>query len=166
MTFGQRVVGVLRLNGAVFEEIENNRALTGQAAAIVVTAGLVGYYAIGNPFDIINTLHVTVISLVGWFEWALVTYVLGAWLLREPQTRTNLGELLRVIGFSYAPNYFLTLTAVPKLDLVVTVMVAFWQLATTTVAARQALDYKSTPRAIFVVVVGYAIFVAIEWAFS
>ena len=84
-------------------------------------------------------------------------------LLPEPQTRTNMGELLRVIGYAYAPNLFGFFVFVPVLGVVVGTLVAFWLLAATIVAVRQALDYSSTLRATAVVLLGWLIFVVIQW---
>jgi hypothetical protein len=42
-------------------------------------------------------------------------------------------------------------------------VVAFWLLAATIVAVRQALDYVSTLRAAAVVLIGWLIFVVIQW---
>jgi hypothetical protein len=42
--------------------------------------------------------------------------------------------------------------------------VDFWLLATTVLAVRQALDYKSTLRAFAVVLIGWLFFVTISWA--
>jgi hypothetical protein len=161
MTFGQRIAGVLRLDTAVFEEIEANSTVTGQAVAVVVAASIaagLGAGAVSGPIEIARE---TLGALVGWIMWAAVTYVIGARLMPEPQTRTSMGELLRVIGFSYAPNFIAVLAVIPFLGWPVRVVVAFWLLAATVVAARQALDYQSTRRAFVVVLVGWLIFVII-----
>jgi hypothetical protein len=161
MTFGQRIAGVLRLDATVFEEIEAKPAVTGQAVAVVVTASIasgLGAGALAGPIEMVRE---TLGALIGWIMWAAVTYVIGARLMPEPQTRTGMGELLRVIGFSYAPNFFAVLAVIPVVGWFVRVLVAFWLLAATVLAARQALDYKSTGRAFVVVLVGWLIFVLI-----
>ena len=90
-----------------------------------------------------------------------MTYLIGSRLLPEPGTRTDMGELLRVIGFSYAPNVFNIFGFIPILGAVVRVVVAFWLLAATIIAVRQALDYRSTARAAAVVVIGWLLFVVV-----
>ena len=42
-------------------------------------------------------------------------------------------------------------------------VVAFWLLAATILAVRQALDYTSTLRAVAVVLIGWLIFVVIQY---
>jgi hypothetical protein len=101
-------------------------------------------------------------ALIGWVMWAGVTYLIGGRLLPEPGTHTDMGELLRVIGFSYAPNVFAIFAFIPILGGVVRVVVAFWLLAATILAVRQALDYKSTGRAVAVVLIGWCIFVIVQ----
>jgi hypothetical protein len=67
-----------------------------------------------------------------------------------------------VMGYSSAPTFFSVLAAVPVAGRVVPTVVSFWLLATTVLAVRQALDYKSTLRAFAVVIIGWLLFVAIR----
>lgn len=162
MTFGQRVVGVLSLRAATFEEVEADQSATGQALAVVVAASIaagIGQGILEGPGGLVRE---TLGALIGWVMWAGVTYVIGAKLLPEPGTHTDMGELLRVIGFSYAPNVFNLLASLPLLGFAVRVVVAFWLLAATVLAVRQALDYRSTTRAAAVVLIGWFIFVLIQ----
>ena len=78
--------------------------------------------------------------------WAGVTYLLGTRCGPSRDTRTDMGELLRVIGFSYAPSFFSIFGVLPLLGGAVRVVVSLWLLATTVLAVRQALDYRSTAR--------------------
>jgi hypothetical protein len=125
-----------------------------------VAAGL----GAGVRLGFVGLLRETLGGLIGWVMWAAVTWFIGAKLLPEPQTRTNMGELLRVIGYAYAPNLFAFFAFLPLLEAVVGTVVAFWLLAATIVAVRQALDYVSTLRAAAVVLIGWLIFVVIQWA--
>lgn len=162
MTFRQRIVGVLRLHAPTFEEIEADRTATGQALAVVLLATVAAGLGAGLAFGPWALVRAGLAAVIGWVMWAAVTYLLGTRILPEPQTRTDMGELLRVIGFSYAPSLFAILVFVPVLGAVVQVVVAFWLLATMVVAVRQALDYRSTLRAFGVVVIGWIFFVLIQ----
>ncbi len=164
MTFAARVKGVLVLDVRTFEEIEADTSATAQALLVVVAASVAAGLGAGVRLGPTGLLRETLGALVGWVMWAAVTWVIGAKLLPEPQTRTNMGELLRVIGFAYAPNLFGFFAFIPVLGGVVSTVVAFWLLAATIVAVRQALDYVSTLRAAAVVVIGWLIFVLIQWA--
>ena len=162
MTVIDRVAGVLRLQPRAFEEIEADAHANGQALAIVVLSSLaagIGGGFIGGPWGIVVE---ALGAVVGWVLWAAVTYVLGARLLPERETRTDMGELLRVMGYSSAPSFFTVFAAVPILGRPVPTIVSFWLLATTVLAVRQALDYRSTLRAFAVVIIGWLLFVAIR----
>jgi len=164
MTVTARVAGVLRLDPQVFEEIEGDVTANGQAFGVVVLASLaagLGGGLLSGPSAIFRE---TLGAVVGWVMWAGVTYVLGARLMPEPDTRTDMGELLRVIGFSYAPSFLAIFAVIPRVGGLVRSVVAFWLLAATVLAVRQALDYRSTLRAFAVVLIGWLIFVTIQWA--
>jgi hypothetical protein len=165
MTFGQRIMGVLRLDVVTFEEIESDAAANGQAVAVVIVASLAAGIGAGLLAGGLGLMRETLAALIGWVMWAAVTYVIGTKLLPEPQTRSDMGELLRVIGFSYVPNVFAFFAFVPLVGWLVRIVVAFWLLATTVIAVRQALDYRSTGRAFIVVLIGWLFFVIIQAVF-
>ncbi len=78
-------------------------------------------------------------------------------MLPEPQTRADHGELLRTIGFSSAPGLIRVLGIIPGLAGPIFSVAGVWMLVAMVIAVRQALDYKSTWRAIGVCVVGWLI---------
>ena len=164
MTVTERVTGVLALRPSVFEEIEADTTANAQAFAIVVLASLAAGLGGGLGGGAVGMMRETIGAVVGWVMWAGVTYVLGARLMPEPETRTDMGELLRVIGYSYAPSFFALFAGLPLVGYGIRVAVDFWLLATTVLAVRQALDYKSTLRAFAVVLIGWLFFVTISWA--
>jgi Yip1 domain len=151
------------LDVRTFEEIEADRTANLQALVVVVGASMAAGLGAGFRLGVVGLLRETFGALIGWVMWAAVTWVIGAKLLPEPQTRTDMGELLRVIGYAYAPNLFGFLAFIPALGVVVSTVVSFWLLATTILAVRQALDYVSIWRAAAVVFIGWLIFVVIQW---
>jgi hypothetical protein len=163
MTFADRVKGVLLLDARTFEDIEADTTANSQALVVVIAASLAAGLGVGVRLGAIGLLRETIGALVGWVMWAGVTWVIGSKLLPEPQTRTDMGELLRVIGFAYAPQLFGFFAFVPLLGGLVSTVVAFWLLAATILAVRQALDYTSTLRAAAVVLIGWLIFVIIQY---
>jgi len=164
MTFAERVKGVLILDVKTFEEIEADTTANGQALLVVVAASVAAGLGAGVRLGAMGLVRETLGALIGWVMWAAVTWVIGSKLLPEPQTRTDMGELLRVIGYAYAPNFFGFFGFIPAVGSFVSTIVAFWLLAATIVAVRQALDYVSTMRAAAVVLMGWLIFVLIQWA--
>jgi hypothetical protein len=163
MTFAARIRGVLMLDVKTFEEIESDTNANLQAFLVVVGASVAAGVGAGVRLGVTGLLRETFGALIGWVMWAAVTWVIGSKLLPEPQTRTDMGELLRVIGYAYAPNLFGFFAFIPALGIVVSTLVAFWLLAATILAVRQALDYVSTWRAAAVVLIGWLIFVVIQW---
>jgi hypothetical protein len=106
-------------------------------------------------------------ALVGWFVWALLTFYIGTRLLPEPQTRADYGELLRTIGFSSSPGIIRVIGIIPGLAGLVFIIAGVWMLAAMIIAVRQALDYRSTWRAVGVCLIGWviqAIFIALVFA--
>jgi len=163
MTFVDRVKGALLLDVKTYEEIEADSTANAQALLVVVAASLAAGLGAGVRLGVIGLVRETIGALVGWVMWAGVTWVIGSKLLPEPQTRTDMGELLRVIGFTYAPQLFAFFAFIPILGGVVNTVVAFWLLAATILAVRQALDYASTLRAAAVVLIGWLVFVVIQY---
>ena len=100
-------------------------------------------------------LVTTLISLIGWYAWAFVTYFVGTRFLPGAQTQADVGQLLRPIGFSATPGLIRVLGIVPGLNWLVSLVAALWMLVAMVVAVRQALDYDSTGRAIAVCLIGW-----------
>jgi hypothetical protein len=145
-----------KLDAALYEEVEADKTAMGQAIGVVVlssvAAGL-GSVTIGRPSIVASTL----LSLVGWFIWSYMVFIIGTKLLPEPQTKADYGELLRTIGFSSAPGVIRLLGMIPALFNLVNLAAGVWMLAAMIVAVRQALDYKGIGRAIGVCVIGWVI---------
>jgi hypothetical protein len=70
--------------------------------------------------------------------------------------------LLRTIGFASGPGILRIFGVVPALTRPAFVISALWMLAAMVVAVRQALDYRSTGRAVAVCSLGW--FLAIGFA--
>ena len=107
------------------------------------------------------------LMILVWSIWAALTYLIGAKLLPEPQTRADMGELLRTIGFANAPCLLRIFGLIPGAAPVVFGISGIWRLAAMVVAVRQALDYSSTWRALIVCLIGFLIdlftFMVLVW---
>lgn len=161
-SFTERVVGAAKLDVRIFEEVEADTSATGQAMAVVLLASLSGGLAAlghGMSLGIVST---AIGSLVGWFLWAFLTYWIGTKLMPEPQTQSNLGELLRTIGFASAPGILGILGGAPLFGWIISFVIAVWMLVAMVIAVRQALDYQSTGRAVVVCLIGWIVYVVIR----
>jgi hypothetical protein len=158
------VIRALRLDPEVYEEVEADKGSIWQAILVVVmvsvAAGIGSIAVLGIEGIIVGTL----LDLIGWFLWALLTYVIGTKLLPEPQTVSDLGELLRVIGFARAPGIFLILILIPEVGKIVAFVLKGWMFVAMVIGVRQALDYKSTWRAAGVCILGAVIYFVINVA--
>ena len=154
-----RMIGAARLSVSTFEEVEQDRGATIQAMIVVILvtiAGVVGGILSGDEIDIVATLVFGAISgLGGWALWALVTWVIGSTILATEDTKANWGELARCTGFAQTPGLLRVFVFVPGVGGLIGLLVFVWQLAAMLVAVRQALDYSSTWRAFFVVVISF-----------
>ena len=158
-SFKDRILGAAKLDADLYEEVEADKTAMPQAMGVVVLASVAaGIGAIGmgaaGPGSILMGI---IASLVGWYIWAFLTYFIGTKLLPEPQTHADLGELLRTTGFSSSPGLIRILGVLPGLGAMVFLVASIWMLVAMVIAVRQALDYKSTWRAVGVCAVGWVI---------
>ncbi len=156
-TFKDRVIRAAKLDVHLYEEVEADKGAMGQAMGVVVLSSIAAGIGSIARVGIGGIILGTVIALIGWYVWAYLTYFIGTKLLPEPQTRANPGELLRTIGFSSSPGLIRVLGIIPGLSGVVFSVASIWMLVTMVIAVRQALDYKSTLRAVGVCVIGWII---------
>jgi hypothetical protein len=166
--FVMRLIGAMALDPVTYEEVEADRSATGQAVLVVVLSSVgagIGARGLGSGSPQ-SMVFISAMSLVGWAAWALVTYTIGVKLMPEPDTRSDVGELMRTIGFSAAPGMLRIFGIVPGASTAAFAITAVWMLAAMVVAVRQALDYKSTARAIAVCGLGWVLVVAMAVAFG
>jgi len=156
-TFLQRLIGAMALDVAIYEEVEGDRGATAQAFTVVVLSSIAGGIGAKGFAEntVSNIIFIAIVSLLAWATWALVTFEIGGRLMPEPQTRVDVGELLRTIGFAATPGMLRVLGALPRATVPVFAITWVWMLLAMVVAVRQALDYRSTPRAVAVCVLGW-----------
>ena len=158
-----RLIGAMALDPVIYEEVEADRGATTQAMIVVVLSSLgagIGSRGFGSG-SLTSIVFISAVALIAWAAWALVTYEIGTRVMPEPQTRSDLGELLRTIGFSAAPGMLRIFGIVPGASVAAFAITAVWMLCAMVVAVRQALDYKSTARAVAVCVIGWTLALAL-----
>jgi Yip1-like protein len=163
-TFLQRLIGAAALDAAIYEEVEADRTATGQAVLVVILSSLaagVGSRGFGGA-SIGTMLLMTIGALLGWAAWALVTLQIGGRLMPEPQTRVDMGELLRTIGFANTPGLLRVFGIMPSVSYPAFAIAAVWMLLAMIIAVRQALDYTSTSRAVIVCAIGWVLSIVIS----
>ena len=167
-TFVQRLVGASMLNAATYEELEADPRATMQALVVVLLSSVsAGLGARGFGAHGMSTIgFFAIVALMAWVAWSVVIYQVGVRLLPSADTRTDVGELLRTIGFATAPGILRVFGIVPRLTTAVMIITAVWMLAAMIVAVRQALDYGTTRRAVLVCVLGWVFAVAFVFLFG
>jgi hypothetical protein len=158
--------GAMSLDSAIYEEVEADRTATGQAMAVVVLSSLAAGVGISGRagFSAWNAVTIAGIALIAWAAWALVTFEIGARLMPQPQTRADIGQMLRTIGFASTPGVFRIFGIIPSVTVPAFAITTVWMLLTMIVAVRQALDYTNTARAVAVCVLGWVLAVTIAVA--
>ena len=160
-SFTDRMIGAARLDPATYEEVEADTTAMGQAIGVVLLSSVaagIGTIRVGGMGLVIGGL---VLALIGWVVWALMTYVIGTKILPEPQTKSDLNEILRTTAFAQAPGILRVAGIIPFLGVLINFLIAVWMLVAMVVAVRQALDYTSTLRAVGVCIIGWLVYMLI-----
>ena len=146
-----------KLDARLYEEVEADESSLGQAMLVIVFSSLAAGIGAISILGIGGLLTGTISALAGWYVWAYLTYLIGTRLLPERDTEANPGQLLRTLGFASAPGLIRVLGIIPFLRPVVFFGGSLWMLVAMIIAVRQALDYRSTARAVIVCLIGWVV---------
>ncbi len=150
-----RIIGVLQLKPATFEEIESDTTATSQAAMIVLAAavsrGLATVSYSGTTWFVASI----VLALVGWAVGSWVLLLVGTKVMPGKNTQADLGQMLRVMGFAQAPGLFGIVTVIPFLGWLIGFGLVVWGLICAVIGVRQVLDYDDTIKAVIVCVIAW-----------
>ena len=153
-----RMLGAARLSVDTFEDVERDSSATIQALIVVIIVALasgIGELLSGDA-NILRALIFGVIrGILSWAIWALIAMFVGTKILKTDQTEADWGQLARGTGFAQTPGILTVLVFVPIVGTTIGVIALFWQLAAMVVAVRQTLDYTSTLRAFFVILIAF-----------
>ena len=149
-SFGERLMGALRLDAATYDEIEHDPDALGQAAGVIALSAVCA--GIGSASGGLGAiLGGVVAAFIGWLLATGIVWLIG---VRMMGHTSDYPELLRTLGFASAPQLLLIIAFIPVLGAIVRIGVFFWGLAAYVVAVRQALDVE-TGRAIVVCVLAW-----------
>ncbi len=156
--FTTRMIRAAKLDPALYEEVERDQGTLKQAFGVVVLSSFAaGIGTIGEFHGYSHVIPSMLWALVLWFLWAVLTFLIGTRMLPEPQTRADVGELLRTTGFASSPGLIRVLGIFPGLMEFVFLVASIWMLVAMVIAVRQALDYQSTWRAVAVCMIGWLV---------
>jgi len=158
-----RMLGALRLQSAVYEEVEADQKATGEAAFIIVATSLVSGAVNGVLTGASSGFFGALGSLLGWAFYAWVAYIVGVKLFPGPQTKSSWGELARTLGYANTARFLILFELAPGLQALTRLVVSIWVLVATVVALRAALDI-TTGRAVWIAIasaIGQLIVIAV-----
>ena len=160
-----RMIRAAKLDTTVYEEVEHDPNATGQAMTVVILSSLAPALSGLIHGGVVALVFTTIAAILGWVVWAILTYFIGTRFLPEPQTKADLGEMLRTTAFSSAPGVICVLGLIPIPGLLpLSISVALlWIVVAMVIAVRQALDYQSLGRAIAVCVIALLIVLFFGW---
>jgi hypothetical protein len=157
-SFLRRMLGATWLDAETYEEVEHDRTATGQATAVVALSAVAAAIGGFENHGVGGILAFTLAALAGWVVWAGTVCWIGVRWLPQPQTESDIGELLRTLGFSSAPGILRLFGIVPELAGPLFAVTAVWMFVAMVIAVRQALDYCGTGRAILVCTIGFPVY--------
>jgi len=157
-SFQDRVVGVLRLQAATFEDVEHDPTALSQSAIVVLAVAVAGIIAsIGWGFYPGAATATIVFGLIGWAVSSAVVWLVGTRLMPGKNTEADYQQILRVVGFAQAPGLIGILGIIPFLGWIFRFVAWVWTLIALVIAVRQALDYDDTVKAVIVCVIAWVI---------
>ena len=156
MSYAERLYKAITLNVEFYESVEADKSLTRQAMMTVALVSIVQGFVVAGIAPIALAQGVLG-SIIRWFIWAFFIAFVGTRILPEPETESDTGELLRTLGFAYAPGLLIVFKFLPIIGVFIDPLVVILQLAAMTVAVRQALDFTSTVRAVGVCIVAFVV---------
>ena len=159
-----RIIGVFKLDADTFEQIEHDETATSQAAVVVLMVALLGAVGgligalMGAGSPVMAFIGPLVGALVGWVVWSAATYFVGTSMFGGT---ANMGEMLRVVGFAYAPQLLGLFNFIPCVGWLIALAGWIWSLAAMIVAIKQGLDVD-TGKAVVTALVGWILVVIIN----
>jgi hypothetical protein len=155
-----RIVRAIRLDWTVFGEIAQDRGALKEAAIIVAIVTFLSAIGTGIAARSLGAFFGDWIAgiVVGWIGWAIITYLVGTALFKG---KTDILEMLRVLGYANAPNLLGLLSFIPCVGWIFPLAGGLLALAAGILAIREAMDLN-TSHAVVTAVIGWVVFVAIR----
>ncbi len=156
--FLDRIKRAALLKVDLYEEVEADEGALYQAMGVVILSSIAGGIGSVYQFGFSGILLGALSALIAWFVWAYTVYFIGTKFLPEPQTQATPGQLLRTLGFASAPGLIRVIGIIQGLGNIIAIIASIWMLIAMVIAVRQALDYKSTVRAVVVCLIGWILY--------
>lgn len=153
-SFAERVLGAIKLQRPIFDEVRRDPSAMLQAAGVIVATGLlsgIGQFATirGTTIDaddrsytvtdsflvpLLGGIAIAVVGLIVWILSALLFRFVALKMLGSPETGIQWQEVARPLGFASAPTLLLILSPIPVIGFLVSSVVGIWSFAAQIVA--------------------------------
>jgi hypothetical protein len=167
----ERIVRAIKLDFTVFREVAEDQNATTEAAIIVFVVTFLS--AIGTGLGVLiaqagfgravlGFFSEWLLSgiLIGWIGWAILTYFVGTVLF---QGKTEIPEMLRVLGYASAPKLLGLLGFIPCVGWLFSLAGWILSLIAGVIAVREAMEFD-TGRAVITVLISWVIALLISLA--
>lgn len=153
-SFGERVIGALKLERPIFDEVRRDTSAMTQAAIIIAVAGFAGgigaffsdqnqsftiddrTYNVGGSVltGIFAGVANVAISLIAWVFISLIYRFVAVRMLGSSETAIQWQEVARPVGFASAPSMLSLLSPIPILGALISFVAGIWAFAAQIVA--------------------------------
>jgi hypothetical protein len=165
-TMFDRVKRAVMLDAKFYQEAEADKSLNQEALIIVVLASVAGGVGaligglISGGFGraLLSAVVTIVVGVVNYYIWSYVTYFVGTRLFGGD---ADPGELLRTLGYAYAPQLLSLLSFIPCVGGLFSLAGAILSLIAAVIAIREALDFD-LGKAILTAIIGWVIILVIS----
>jgi len=152
----ERMWRAAKLDAAFYEMVEADPRYLREAFTVVIVVAV--FFAAGMAIEYHDGPAKIVAGIVGtlcfWVAWAGITLWVGTNITDTPETRSDMGEMLRVLGYAYSPQLLVFFVFLPGIGTLLAAVGLIWSLVAGVVAIRQALDFN-TNRALITTFVGW-----------
>jgi hypothetical protein len=164
----ERLRGVLSFNTETFNEIEHDPSALPQALLVVVVSSIlaamgggfgevlfgVGIGTSSSSTSVFRFVSIAVWAIVAWLLWSVITEFIGT---RFFDGEATVGEMMRVIGFAYAPLAIQIFSFIPIVGIFFILGAAAWSIGLVYVAIKEGLDI-GTGSAMWVALIGGVVY--------
>lgn len=153
----EKLIGALSMNSDTYAALKVDEKATMQALLVVIVAAICS--AIGGGM-LSSSIPVGFGSLllwavVSWLLWAGAVYLIGVKVFKGD---ANMTQIMRVLGFAYAPAAFNIFSFTPLMGIIIKFLVACWLVASFYVATQNVLGLSEGSKAFVTVLVGWFIY--------
>ena len=162
------IVRSIKLDKSLYKDNKNfGEAAIYFAGLIMILDGIAGAVAA-------NTIIKTAIAMSGltsiltWFIWALVIFVVGVKLFPDKETKVSFKKVLIGVGFAHAPGLFRFFAVTPDLMMPIIFLTQFWIFAGLIISTKHVLGLKSNIKSFGIVFLSFLIiaFLSISFVIS